>query len=131
MAYSIGDGIVVTALTAGVVGYLYLRSQERRRRLEIVHAERVAAMDKGIPLPELPLDPLVRERRPDPGAPLIIGIVLAAFGLGSMAALSLVDNFRQAWPMPLPVAFMGAGLTLYYYLTAGGQDSKPTERRGQ
>ena len=131
MAYSIGDGIVVTALTAGVVGYLYLRSQDRRRRLEIVHAERLAAMDKGIPLPELPLDPLVRERRPDPGAPLIIGIVLAAFGLGSMAALSLVDNFRQAWPMPLPVALMGAGLALYYYLTAGGQDSKPTERRGQ
>lgn len=131
MAYSIGDGIVVTALTAGVVGYLYLRSQDRRRRLEIVHAERLAAMDKGIPLPELPLDPLVRERRPDPGAPLIIGIVLAAFGFGSMAALSLVDNFRQAWPMPLPVAFMGAGLTLYYYLTGGGQDSKPTERRGQ
>ncbi|MDP2052808.1 MAG: hypothetical protein Q8N52_08900 [Acidobacteriota bacterium] len=131
MAYSIGDGIVVTALTAGVVGYLYLRSQDRRRRLEVVHAERLAAMDKGIPLPELPLDPLVREPRPDPGAPLIIGIVLAAFGLGSMAALSLVDNFRQAWPMPLPVAFMGAGLTLYYYLTGGGQDSKPTEPRGQ
>jgi hypothetical protein len=132
MAYSTGDGIVVTALTAGVVGYLYLRSQDRRRRLEIVHAERLAAMDKGIPLPELALDPPARERRPpDPRAPLIIGIVLAAFGIGSMIAFSLVDRFRPAWPMPLPIAFMGAGLALYYYLTAGEQDSRPAERRGQ
>jgi hypothetical protein len=123
MAYSTGDGIVVAALTAGVVGYLYLRSQDRRRRMEIVHAERLAAMDKGIPLPE--------RRPPDPRAPLIIGIVLAAFGLGSMAALSLVDDFRHAWPMPLPVALMGAGLALYYYLTEGGQDSRPAARRGQ
>lgn len=124
MDYSTGDGIVVAALTAGVVGYLYLRSQDRRRRLEIVHAERLAAMEKGIPLPELPLDPLATTRRPpDPGAPLIIGIVLAAFGIGSIVALSLVDRFRPAWPMPLPVALMGVGLVLYYYLAAAERDS--------
>lgn len=132
MAYSTGDAMVVTALTAGVVGYLYLRSQDRRRRMEIVHAERLAAMDKGIPLPELLLDPPARERRPpDPRAPLIIGIVLAAFGFGSMAAFSLAAGFRQLWPMPLPVALMGVGLALYYYLTESGPDSKPAERRGQ
>lgn len=132
MDYSTADAIVVTALTAGVVGYLYLRSQDRRRRLEIIHAERLAAMEKGIPLPELPLDPLaMAPKPPDPGAPLIIGIVLTGFGIGSMVALSLVDRFRAAWPMPLPVALMGAGLVLYYYLASDGKDSGPAERRGR
>lgn len=132
MGYSVQDAIVVTALTVGVVGYLYLRSQDRRRRLEIIHAERLAAMEKGIPLPELPLDPLATTRRPsDPGAPLIIGIVLAAFGIGSIIALALVDRFRPAWPMPLPVALMGAGLVLYYYLASDGKEPGPTERRGR
>lgn len=85
--------------------------------------ERLAAMEKGIPLPELPIDAPETQRPPDPRVPLIIGIVLAGFGLGLMIAMSMVDEFRRAWPMPLPVAFMGAGLVLYYYL-AGRDQSK-------
>jgi hypothetical protein len=131
MAYDMGDAIIVTALTAGVLGYLFLRSQDRRRRLEIIHAERLAAMEKGIPLPELPLDPPAGDRTPpDPGVPLIIGIVLAGFGLGSMAALALVERFRPAWPMPMPIALMGLGLVLYYYLAVSEQGPGPTQRRG-
>ena len=123
--YSIGDGIVVAALTFGVIGYLYVRFVERRRRLEVVHAERLAAMEKGIPLPELPSEQPRTSRPPDPRVPLMIGIVLTAFGVGTMIAMSTVDEFHRAWPMPLPLAFMGAGLVLYYYLAGRDQNTRP------
>jgi hypothetical protein len=51
MGPSIGDGIIVLALAAAFVAYRYLKHRERQRRLDIVHRERLAAMDKGTPLP--------------------------------------------------------------------------------
>lgn len=123
---SIGEGISVLAIAAAVVAYFYLESRERLRRLELVHQERLAAMEKGVPLPELPIDPPRRERPPDRRAPLIIGIVLAAFGFGSMVALRMVTFGRvptlgdsigiHAWPLPLPIALIGVGLILFYLL---------------
>jgi hypothetical protein len=120
MGYSIGDGIIVIALAGALLGYLYLRYREKQRRLEIIHQERLAAMDKGIPLPELPIDPPIVEKRPDPHVPLILGTVLMTFGAGSMIALSLIPNIEQRsyWPLPLPVAMIGLGLLLYYFLAS-------------
>ena len=57
MGHSAGDAIIVAAIAAAIVAYLYFKHVERRRRLEIIHQERLAAMEKGIPLPELPIDP--------------------------------------------------------------------------
>jgi hypothetical protein len=119
MSYSIGDGMAVTALAAAFLGYQYLKHRDRLARLEIVHQERLAAMEKGIPLPEFSLDPPTVERRPDPNVPLILGIVLATFGMGSMIALGIVSDFGRGrfWPMPLPLALVGFGLMLYHFLT--------------
>ena len=116
MGHTIGDGIIVAALAAAVVAYLYFRHIERQRRLEIVHQERLAAMEKGIPLPELPLDPPKVPAPPDPRAPLIHGIVWLALGFGAMLALRLIPNAPVLWPLPLPMAFLGIGLILYYAL---------------
>jgi hypothetical protein len=54
MGHSIGDGIIVAAIAAAIVAYLFLKAGERQRRLEIIHQERVVAMEKGIALPDLP-----------------------------------------------------------------------------
>lgn len=130
MGHSIGDGLIVAAVVVGVIGYLYLKSQERRRRLELVHAERLAAMDKGIPLPELPLDPAPAPPRPlDRQVTLVIGIVLAMFAVGGMAALALLQPQRAMWPVPLPMAFLGLGLVLYYLLTREGPGSSSSTHR--
>ena len=56
MSYTVGDGMVALALAAGVVGYIYVKHQSRRKRLELIHQERLVAMEKGIPLPEFPLE---------------------------------------------------------------------------
>lgn len=121
MGHSIGDGIIVTALAAVFVAYLYFNHVERQRRQEIIHQERLAAMEKGIPLPELPLDPPLARRPPDPRAPLIHGIAWLALAGGAMLALFLVGrqaNMPALWPLPLPLAFLGIGLVLYHALAS-------------
>jgi hypothetical protein len=119
MGYTVGDGIIVATLAAAFVAYLYFRHAERQRRLEIVHQERLAAMDKGIPLPEFPIDPPRVPTPPDPRAPLLHGIVWSALGGGGMLALRLIAPLPDApvlWPLPLPLALLGIGLMLYYAL---------------
>ena len=121
MGHSIGDGLIVAAVAAAITAYFYFKHVERRRRLEILHQERLAAMDKGIPLPELPLDPPTDSKPPDPRAPLLHGIVWLAFGIGGMVMLLLIGpspTGTAMWPLPLPLAFLGAGLILYYALAS-------------
>jgi hypothetical protein len=119
MGHSFGDGVIVAAIAAALVAYLYFQHVERRRRLDIIHQERLVAMDKGIPLPELPLEPVKVPRGPDPHATLVHGIVWTTLGIGSMAALALIGSSGPTfWPLPLPLAFMGIGLILYYALAS-------------
>lgn len=111
--HSIGDGIIVAAIVAAFVAYFYLKNKTRLRRLEVIHQERLAAMDKGIPLPELPIDP------PEPpssagGKVLLHGVVWLAFSLGGMIVLYLIlpPNLHKLWVTPLPLTFLGIGLAL-------------------
>jgi hypothetical protein len=118
MSYTVGDGSVVLALAAGFVGYLYVKHQGRSRRLEIIHQERMAAMEKGIPLPELPLDEPDRRNAPDPTVLPILGTVLLSLALGTMVTLfiTLDSQSRGMWVSPLPFAFLGAGLLAFHFL---------------
>ena len=119
--HSIGDGIIVAALAGAFIAYFYFKHLERQRRLEIIHAERLAAMDKGIPLPELPLDPVNLPRLPDPHAPLLHGIVWTTLGSGAMIASWLLMRSTEhptwLWPLPLPLVLLGLGLMLYYFIS--------------
>lgn len=117
--HSIGDALIVTAIAAAVVAYLFIKHRERQRRLEIVHEERMAAMQKDIPLPELRLD----EPAPtgtDPREMLLHGIVWLAFGVGGMLTLFFIGSAdgQAWWALPLPLALLGGGLTLFYVLAS-------------
>ena len=120
MGYTIGDGMVTVALAGSIVGYLYMKHQSRQKRIEIIHQERMAAMEKGIPLPEFPLEPARERRPPDPTVLPILGTVLLSLSVGTMIVLAL--NQRDAshgfWVAPLPFAFLGVGLIAYHYLLA-------------
>jgi hypothetical protein len=121
MGHSFGDGIIVASVAAVIVAYLYFRHIGRQSRLEIIHQERLAAMEKGIPLPEFPLDPPKVPKPPDPWAPLLHGIVWLALGGGAMLALLWIGPWPNAmalWPLPLPLALLGIGLILYYALAS-------------
>jgi hypothetical protein len=118
MSYTVGDGMVALALAAGVVGYVYVTHQSRRKRLEIIHQERLAAMEKGIPLPEFPLEPVQNPRVPDPNVLPILGIVLLSLSVGAMIALYqfLPAGAQRAWVAPLPFAFLGVGLLAFHFM---------------
>lgn len=116
MGHTIGDGLIVTALAAAFVASAYLKHAGRRQRLELLHQERLAAMEKGIPLPELPFEP---PRAPDPNAPLLHGLVWTALGAGGIAALTLVPSVPDGlWPLALPLVALGLGLVLYHALVS-------------
>lgn len=116
MSQSIGDGMVALALAGGIVGYLYIKHQTRQKKLEAIHQERMAAMDKGIPLPEFPLEPA--SRPPDPTVLPILGTVLLTLSLGTMIVLArtLDAEAHSFWITPLPLAFLGAGLIAFHFL---------------
>src|SRR5271169_3851836 len=119
MSYTVGDGMVALALAAGVVGYVYVTHQSRRKRLEIIHQERLVAMEKGIPLPEFPLEPTRNPQVPDPTGVLpILGTVLLSLSVGTMIVLyrTLEAAEHGFWVSPLPFAFLGVGLLAFHFL---------------
>jgi len=119
MSNSIGDGVATCALVAGILGYLYIKYMGRQKKLEIIHQERMAAMEKGIPLPEFPLE-LDRESRPDPPVLPILGIVLLTLSVGTMIVLYTVlpVESHMFWITPLPLTFLGAGLISFHFMKA-------------
>jgi len=121
VSYTIGDGLVSLALAAGFVGYLQVIHRSRQKRIEIIHQERMAAMEKGIPLPEFPLEPVRDPHRPDPDNVLpILGTVLSTLSIGTMIALALTlpAPANGFWVAPLPFAFLGVGLIAFHFLQA-------------
>ncbi len=121
MGHSLGDGIIVLGLAAIAVAYMYFKHVERRRRLELIHQERLVAMEKGIPLPELPLDLDRVPKATDPKDMLIHGIAWTALSAGAVLAFWLIPNWpfgSSMWPVALPLLFLGIGLILYYVLVS-------------
>jgi len=107
----------------------HLRGRRRERRLEMIHKERMMAMEKGIPLPEMPefTEASVRSTvadavggiRINPRWPLGLGAVCAMLGAGVSLALWLSPERdpHNAWPVGLVAVFFGIGLFLHYFLT--------------
>ncbi len=119
MSYTIGDGMVSLALAGGILGYLWLRNQSRQKKIEIIHQERMAAMEKGIPLPEFPLETVKEQRPPDINVITILGTILFSLSVGTMIVLyTLAGSPRGFWVTPLPFAFMGVGLLAFRFLKA-------------
>lgn len=119
MSYTVGDGLVSFATAAGVVGYVYVRNLARQKRLEVIHQERMAAMEKGIPLPEFPLE---SERAPERDALVIpiLGMVLSTLSVGTMIVLyvNLPAESHRFWVTPLPFTFLGVGFISFHFLKA-------------
>src|SRR5262245_26411346 len=96
------------AFFAFVWGILYLRFRKRREERELLHRERMLAMEKGIPLPEIPVMEengvaALAGLRKDlfPRIALGCGILLFCLGWGIIAALitSQMREVRDAWSM--------------------------------
>jgi len=112
---------------AFVLIILYMKNKKRQKTLELIHKERMAAMEKGIPMPEWPdydingkgsmFEDLRSERCDNPKGALGAGAILIMVGAGMCLAFYLWPAVRQIWPIGLIVVFTGVGVLLSYLLT--------------
>jgi hypothetical protein len=112
-----------------LVFFLVLKAmadRNRRHKLDLIHKERLAAMEKGIPMPELPEYEVPQPRLGiadrlalNPRWPLGLGTISILLGLGVSVALYFSgDSYHnEVWPFGLIGVFLGVGLYLHFALT--------------
>ena len=131
--YSALGVVWVFGFVAVFIVIWHLRSKRRMEKLNMIHVERMKAMEKGIPLPEFPelTDDQARrgigralaghmEGKPwNPRWPLGLGALLIMAGLGTSIAMMLSEweFHNELWPFGLIGVFLGVGFFLYYGLT--------------
>ena len=106
----------------------HLRGLRRQRLVELAHKERMLALEKGVPLAELPDETggqrpgpaeVVASMRWNPRWPLGMGALSIMLGIGVSLAmwLSQGDGHNRVWSFGLIFVFFGLGLMLHYALT--------------
>lgn len=104
----------------------HLEKTHKQKKIELIHQERMKAMEKGVPLSEVPeLDINGKSGRAwqaataNPRWPLGVGALLIMAGLGTSLALYLSGEayHNEVWPFGLIGVFIGIGLFLHYWLT--------------
>ena len=111
-----------------VAFFLVLRWMSIRKhqfKLDLIHRERLAALEKGVPMPELPdydgpqRPSLFAQMSLNPRWPLGLGALLITTGTGVSIALALSheEYHHRVWSMGLIGVFLGFGFFLYYALT--------------
>jgi len=127
---SMDAALAFAALLAFFLGAFYLKQKKLEQKRELLHRERMLAMEKGIPLPEFPeaaeaQDQLILARIAQSTSgffrnfPLGLGLVLLFGGAGVVTAfmISTQAELHDFWTLGLIPVFLGAGLILYYLLT--------------
>ena len=103
----------------------FMNDRRKRHRLELIAKERLAALEKGVSMPELPdyddarRPSLAARMRWHPRWPLGAGAMSILLGIGSSIAMWLSGDpyHNQVWPFGLLGVFFGVGLLLHYALT--------------
>jgi len=119
----------VTLWAVFVLVLIILKNRKRQKAMELIHKERMAAMDKGVPPPEWP-DYNSRGANGEgpnavwgagPRTQLGTGGLLFMLGIGTCVAFALIPerDVQQFWPIGLVLVFLGLGYGLRYLLTKG------------
>lgn len=117
---AIGILWVFGLIVLSVVGW-HLKSKRHMENVRILHAERMRAMEKGLPLPEFPdlseLDDHARRRAINPRWPLGVGALLVMGGIGTFLTLNIAPGFADLAAFGFLPIFLGIGMFLFYFLT--------------
>lgn len=104
--------------------WIVLNYRKRRRLMELYHAERMAAIERGMDLPPLPLD-LIDGRSNRRRSSLLPGLVWFFIGLAVFAGWLMTD-FDDDIPVVGGLIPLGIGLA---YLVYYGVEGRHTEKR--
>ena len=104
-----------------------IKEKSRLKESEMVHRERIEAMQQGLPVPEAPEAPTT-----NPGASirisrlsihwfravsLALGLLFLFTGIGMCFAFSIGEDYRDVWTIGMIPAMAGIGLLLFYALS--------------
>jgi hypothetical protein len=117
----------VTLWAVFVLVIIFLRNRKRQKFMDLIHKERMAAMEKGVPPPEWPdyngkgLNGEGIGLSSGPRAQLGTGGLLLMLGIGTCVTFAIIPNrdVQQFWPSGLILIFLGLGYGLRYLLTKG------------
>jgi len=112
------------AVLAFIWGLKYLQVRRGEREREMIHRERLVAMEKGIPLPELPAVPengqivVPLNRNTLPRLMLGCGLILVtgAFGILTSFLISPISEVHRAWTLGYIPLLIGIGCLIYALL---------------
>jgi hypothetical protein len=121
MHIDLGGGWWVLIWVFGWAAWSYVEDREHNKKrlavYDLIHKERLHAMDKGLPAPELPPyqidEPEAPQRESLPWRSLAgWGIVCAVTGIGSALAIWMLNNntARSYWPLGTIPLWVGLGL---------------------
>lgn len=104
-----------------------IRENSRLKVSEMIHRERIEAMQQGLPVPEAPQVPTtvsdasVRISRLSihwfRAVSLALGLFFLFTGMGMCLAFSVVEDFREIWSIGMIPAMAGIGFLLFYGLS--------------
>ena len=111
----------------------YMSDKKKQHKRELDHKERLAAMEKGLPMPEIfdadeematALASNMRAKALNPRWPLGVGSISIMLGLGASLTMWLSGDpyHNQIWPFGLLGVFLGIGLFMHYALTREKND---------
>lgn len=104
---------------------LWLDFQKKLRMFELLHKERLFALERGLEVPPLPKEFLAPERKEASNTPRVSslrwGLMWLLLGLALMIAMALNDGIEQASWALLPVAVGIAQLVYYQAATLHAQ----------
>jgi hypothetical protein len=108
---------VVGGMAIAIVGVITKSKEE-----ELKHKERIIAMEKGIPVPEMPA-PAEPKNKPRYLAIRAWGLVITLIGLAIMISIGVANEFRDGvWGL-IPTA-LGVGLLLAGWLEKRDMENK-------
>jgi hypothetical protein len=116
----LGVMVPIVAIIMGIgIGMLKLALDYRNRRemFQLHHAERLAAIEKGVEVAPLPPEFFQSYRRPASGraSSLRWGLIWLLVGCALVVALYYGSGHDDAWWGLLPAA-IGAALLIYYFI---------------
>jgi hypothetical protein len=135
----LGYTLLILGLIALGMLSKHLRGRKQIQIRQIIHNERMRAMEKGIPFSDLDHESMARElaqMNEESGNmesntnrsvvwirlyALCLGVLLLFGGIGIAAGFPLVGNeeFRTFWAIGFIPALMGLGLLIFYGLSRG------------
>ena len=120
--YSALGVVWVFGFAAVILVAWHLRGKRHLERMNMIHQERMKALEKEVPLPEFPNfeEPsriTVTSGNWNPRWPLGVGALLIMAGMGTSVAMLMGNGFEDIWPFGMTGVFVGVGMFLYYFLT--------------